>query len=239
MARSFGIVEDKLREAEFFLNKLCESSRISFDGRYYFSAFIAATRTVTLSMQSCLDGVPGFDTWYANIRERLKSDHLARFFHQTRNESAHVGINPYNQTPIEHLQQHLERQIESHDHSHILVVPSKDNPEKAEIVAASEACRQYFITLTSIVFECYATFKMQVDARWYYTDENFRSAGKTLMDAVVEKGFPPVWASYMPNDAEGWRVLRSDEPHCLINDIFTKYLNCRIDDPDSSSPSQE
>jgi len=67
MAKSFGIVEDKLREAEFFLTKLRESNRFEYESRYYFSAFISAARSVTMVLQKTMKDVDGFTSWYQNV----------------------------------------------------------------------------------------------------------------------------------------------------------------------------
>lgn len=233
MTRSFGIVEDKLREADFFLGKLCKSPRLSADARYYFSAFISSSRTVTLSMQACLGGLEEFDSWYKGVSDRLKTDHLAKYFLKTRNESTHVGVNPLNHVPHEHLREHITQQLKNRSHSHVFVIPSQDDPASTEIINAVEACEKYFVTLVTVVFECYETFKTLIDPRWYLTEENFRLHGKSFVDAVVEQGFPTIWASYIPEGADGWEILRSQEPCCLINDIFIKYLGCCINAPAS------
>ena len=100
MARSFGIVEEKLREADFFLNQLCRSSNLSFEARCFFSAFVSAARSVTLTMQASLKGVRDFDQWYEEIRSKLKTDRLAPHFVEIRNDIVHIGINPLNQSRL-------------------------------------------------------------------------------------------------------------------------------------------
>jgi hypothetical protein len=74
MASSFGVVEDKLREAEFFLAQLSKTSRLSFEADCFFSAFVSATRSVTFAMQASLKGVPGFKEWYDIAQKKLKTD---------------------------------------------------------------------------------------------------------------------------------------------------------------------
>jgi len=70
MTSSFGVVENKLREAEFFLDQLRDASRLSFEADCYFSAFVSAARSVTFAMQASLKGVPGFRDWYGSAQER-------------------------------------------------------------------------------------------------------------------------------------------------------------------------
>lgn len=79
MAHSFGIVEDKLREAEFFLGHLRRSSHLSFDGRCFFSAFVSAARSVTLAMQASLKGVGDFDQWYEVDATQVCTEYFTSF----------------------------------------------------------------------------------------------------------------------------------------------------------------
>src|ERR1035438_1129679 len=74
MAQSFGVVEGKLCEAEFFLSQFSGSSRFSFDAQCYFSAFVSAARSVTLALQATMSGTADFDQWYQAAQARLKGD---------------------------------------------------------------------------------------------------------------------------------------------------------------------
>jgi hypothetical protein len=60
--------------------------------------------------------------------------------------------------------------------------------------------------------------------------------GRTFEDAVVELGFPPEWASCVPMEFGAWKALRLQQPPCQINDIFRKYLDRTIPDPDDVEP---
>ncbi|MGA2207716.1 MAG: hypothetical protein ABSG10_13395, partial [Terracidiphilus sp.] len=60
MSQSFGIVEEKLREAEFFLDALHAAPRSSFEARCLFSAFVSAARSVTLALQATMKDIDGF-----------------------------------------------------------------------------------------------------------------------------------------------------------------------------------
>lgn len=61
MARCFGVVEEKIGEADFFLDRLveCAEQAAFVEARYYFSAFASAARSVTLALQASLSGVEG------------------------------------------------------------------------------------------------------------------------------------------------------------------------------------
>jgi hypothetical protein len=111
MSQSFGIVEEKLREAEFFLDELCKTDRLSFQARCFFSAFVSAARSVTLSLQATMNDVDGFSDWYEQAQARLKFDPLAQFFVEIRNGSIHKGLNPLDEVTLEHLRDDLSLQI--------------------------------------------------------------------------------------------------------------------------------
>jgi hypothetical protein len=90
--RSFGLAERKLEEAYFFLDKVT-SARL-LDMGYYFSAFVAASRSVTFAVQGCLNGASGFEEWYGGWQARLRGDPLARLFHECRTDGQHLGVCP-------------------------------------------------------------------------------------------------------------------------------------------------
>ena len=111
MAYSFQVVEDKLLEAEFFLKQLGTTSSLDTEARYYFSAFVSASRSVTFALQKSLKGIDGFDGWYKSIREQLQTDPLVPYFCETRNQIVHTGINPLNQVNAKHLRDFISRQL--------------------------------------------------------------------------------------------------------------------------------
>jgi len=232
MAQSFGVVEDKLREAEFFLDRLRVSSRFSFDARCYFSAFVSAARSVTLALQATMSGISDFEPWYRDAQAKLKADPLAPFFVEIRNDLVHKGLNPLNQVTIDHLREDLSCQMHRHKRSHVIVLPDVHAKGSTVLADAVEASTLYFISLVNVVFECYDRFRCVVDPRWYFTRDNFSSMGKTFEDAVAELGFPPAWGACAPAGDDGWRVLRLQQPACQINDVFRKYVGREFAGPD-------
>lgn len=237
MARSFGIVEEKLHETEFFLEKLRESCDISAGARYYFSAFISAARSVTLALQATMKDVSGFPKWYESAQIELKSDPLASFFKELRNDSIHKGLNRLNKVTEEHLREHLLSQSHG-QHNHVIILPNLHGKGETTLVDAVSASEVYFELLLEVVYECYVRFKCVVDPRWYFTRNNFLSMGKTFEDAVAELGYPAGWVSCTEEEV-GWRALRRQQPPCQINDLFNKYLGVWIDDPDLSDDFSE
>lgn len=82
--------EGKLEEAEFFLNKLVQSSGDEF--RYYLSAFLGAARAVTLALQKEHSGDEDFEEYYSNMREMLSDTSLCPVLLELRNHTQHRGV---------------------------------------------------------------------------------------------------------------------------------------------------
>lgn len=232
MSQSFGIVEEKLREAGFFLDKLGSAGPLSHESKFYFSAFVSAARSITLALQVTLSDTDGFSAWYEQAQARMKLDPIAKYFVEVRNDSVHKGRNPLGQVTLEHLRENLLQQFTRKCPSHIIVVPdvaTKDGTVLADAVQVSTA---YYKSLVGIIFDCYDRFRYVVDPRWYFTHENFESRGKTLEDALEELGLPRTWLSGAISEMDAWRILRSQQPACLVNDIFWCYAERTIPDPD-------
>jgi hypothetical protein len=92
--RNFGIVDQKLEEADFFCDLVAEGGGDFWRVSHYFSAYVAAARSVTFALQASISDADGFDVRYAGWQERLKQDKLARFFHACRTDTQHIGLNP-------------------------------------------------------------------------------------------------------------------------------------------------
>ena len=232
MSQSFGIVEEKLREGEFFLDELRASGRLSFESRCYFSAFVSATRSVTLALQATMSDVDGFNEWYHRAQAGLKLDPLARFFVEIRNDSVHKGLNPLGQVTMEHLREDFFLQFHQHKRAQVIVLPDPNAGEGTVLADAVEVSSAYFKSLAAVIHECYGRFRCVVDPRWYFTRENFMAMGKNFDDAVQELGFPRTWASCAGDETAGWRALRSQQAPCLLNDLFLRYVGRKIPDPD-------
>lgn len=235
MSGSFGVVENKIFEAEFFLKKLQGTGCMSFDATCFFSAFVSASRSVTLSLQAAMSGVSGFDGWYEVARKSLVADKLAKYFVEVRNDVIHTGRNPLNRVPLKHLREHLSRQLRASGGSHVLVIPNASQDKQTTLVDAVSACKEFFGSLLALVFECYMAFRTVVDPRWYFTEENFISAGRALEDALSELGYPASWGQCAPSGSGAWGTLRKQQPPCLLNSLFEEFLGRVIPDPDEVS----
>ena len=170
-------------------------------------------------------------------RIALKLDPLAGFFVEIRNDSVHKGLNPLNRVTMEHLREYLFLQLSQRERSHVIVLPDPKAVQGTILADAVQASSEYFKSLVAVVFDCYNRFRCVVDPRWYYTRDNFLIMGKNFEDAVEELGFPRTWASSAPDETGGWRVLRSQQPACLINDLFARHIGRNIPDPDTEDAS--
>ena len=232
MTQSFGMVEEKVIESDFFLEKLRHSSDFNYESKYYFSAFVSATRSITFALQVTLKSIDGFALWYECERKKLKVDPLAPLFVEIRNDVVHKGVNILNQLPVQYLHEHLTRQLDKTDHSHIIVVSGMDSEHGTRLVSAVPACESYFLSLLELIYNCYDKFKTTVDPQWYFTQDNFLQTGRGVEDALIEMGFPSGWYKSMPDEVGAWKALRKQQPSCVLNELFRKYLEKVILGPD-------
>jgi hypothetical protein len=91
MPNNFSIVEHKVFEADFFLDKMKECSKTISEfshAEYYFSAFLSASRSITFTMQNAFSEFDGFDVWYVKKQSALRQSDLANFFKEARNNKS-------------------------------------------------------------------------------------------------------------------------------------------------------
>ena len=85
-------LRDKVNEAKFFLKKMNEvkdyESVISF--KQYFSAFIAASRSITFVLQKMFVDNAWFEEWYEKKRDELKKDFQMMI--DIRNKTTKEGV---------------------------------------------------------------------------------------------------------------------------------------------------
>src|SRR5437016_9435765 len=93
MPRSFGLVDTKVQEAEYFLDRILTEDLDFFAVRCDTVAFAAAARSITFVLQASLTGVARFDEWYSARQAELRNNPLAKFFHDFRRVSQHIGDN--------------------------------------------------------------------------------------------------------------------------------------------------
>lgn len=220
MPRMFGLVDTKVQEAEYFLERILKAEWDFFGVQCDAVAFAASARSITFAMQASLSGIAEFDQWYASKQKMLRNDPLARFFHEFRRVSQHIGDNAVNGgTYID-------------GKALFLFGPLPDLPIVPEVDVAS-ACTQYFKVILALVYECYLTFPPLINGQWRYTKEHYRSLGKTVEDAEEDLGFERGWTLLSGLDEDVcWRLLRTRADGCNIQPQFEEWLGKRVPHPD-------
>jgi len=216
MARSFGLVDEKIAEADFFLGKLSSSGLDFFAARCYFNAFVAAARSISFSLQAVMADTPEFADWYKEKQTRLRDDELARFFVTARNITQKTGEHPVGGAEMRNAS----------DGSPVVGLKfssSRDYP-RAPTQEVSVACHAYLALLVEIVLDCYEDFGAAIDPEQHYTAEAFAKRGLTIDDAEEELMGVRGWteAPGVPVEAR-WQMLRDGIGRCEIDHLFEKY----------------
>lgn len=215
--RSFGIVDQKLEEADFFCELVAEGGANFLVVRFYFSAFVAAARSVTFALQSSIGTAGGFEEWYGQWQERLRADKLARFFHACRTDTQHIGLNPVmagcsaNGSGVCFFGQ-----------------PEHDRYEWLPADDVATACRAYMRVLCELITDSYRQFGMLIDPSQIYTAEGLNAKGWTLEDVEEQFGLPRGWADIpwdgADNAEQRLRLLRRQIPMSGIEPLLARYL---------------
>jgi hypothetical protein len=219
--RSFQIVENKVSESEFFLEKMeeCTFEWSFFEIKYFISAFLSSTRSITFTMKASLHDLPGFDDWYKEQELKLRSSPLARFFLESRNLNQKVGYYPIDgcgsyvdKEGNNRIRYRFARSFEKEG----IIVPELD---------AVEACTNYFNLLLEIVYDCYQKFGFDIDPDQYYTIENLNRLGLTVEDIEEKLGFPRGWTAYGGGStAERVEAIRRSNSTLAVDPILIKRL---------------
>jgi hypothetical protein len=220
MPRTFGLVDTKVQEAEYFLCRILSNKAHFFGVRCDAVAFTASCRSITFAMQASLKGIPEFDNWYADKQEMLRKDQLARFFHEFRRVSVHIGDNA------------VVGGSSQKGNTLFYFGPLPDLPAVPSLDVAT-ACTEYFKTNLRLVYDCYLNFPTLIDGQWRFTKEYFSSIGKTIEDAEEEIGIPRGWSDVSGFDEEiRWHYLRKEVDGCNIQEQFHRWLGRMVPHPD-------
>ena len=236
--KNFGIVEEKIKETDFFLEQLTNSKNLS-DARYYLSAFLSASRSITFVLQASISEINGFQKWYEEQQVKLKQNDLAKYFVEARNLSQHVGYYPitscvfndntvkytftYHSEAVDSLFQKVFYDNLAHsinlDHIHNEV----KNPIPKEDVAT--ACKKYFVLLLEIIQDCYQQFGHIIDPVQYFV-YGISKVGKSLEDIEEELDYPRGWTKIesIPEEERIQMLRREFEKAVTIDYVFEKYL---------------
>lgn len=220
MARSFGLVDAKVQEAEYFLCRILDDDCHFFGVQCDAVAFTASARSITFAMQASLKGIPEFDEWYEGKQKVLRKDPLARFFHEFRRISVHIGDNAVVGGA-------------SGDGKTVFYFGALPDLPKVPDVDVATACTHYFINTLQLVYECYTAFPTLINGQWRFTKDCFNSMGKTIEDAEEEIGLPRGWSAVSGFDEDvRWRYLRKEVDGCNIQAQFYRWLGKVVPHPD-------
>jgi len=209
MAAGFDCVDNKLKEADFFLEKFVSVSPEILESQFYFSAFVTAARSVTFALQHVMAGVEGFADWYRVRSQRLRDNSLCRYFVFVRNQVQKEGSSPVTMWDTDGSAFFL----------HWWEDPAVAPPDEA----VAEASRQYMIVLANLVYEVYRDFGHFVDPSVVYSEAGAAKRGLGIEDLEEETIGVRGWTSGLPLE-ERFRLLRRQQPLPDIDEIFIKYV---------------
>ena len=223
MSRSFGIVEQKIEESEFFLSKLEESINVLIfndESQFYLSAFASATRSITFTIQASISEIDGFDQWYCVHQNKLKNNKLARYFLEARNLSQKIGyylIGGGQSYVDENGNQINKLFFQTFDSKQLNYVPEED---------VLTSCKSYFKILLEIVLDCYKEFGYEIDPELFFSYKNLLKTKKTIEDFEEQAGYPRGWTDNLGLDIEQRiDLIKRHHPKPSIDWILEKYLS--------------
>jgi hypothetical protein len=214
MEKNFDTVDFKIAESEFFIRKMSEVRFDLLEFRFFFSAFIASARSVTLALQQ-FGHLDGFETWYAPHQALLRKNLRARYFLETRNAHLHGGSYPISGAS------HQDGKSTYHFRDPAFGKLKLGNDDVVD------QCRRFFLDLLTIVYDCYQQLGPSIDPHQFYTQEHFRKTGRSLQSAELEVFG---WTherieGERASVAQRWQHLRSQLNGCRINHLFKAYLD--------------
>jgi len=219
MGRSFGIVENKVNETAFFLEKLREEENsYRFDEpQFYLSAFMSACRSITFALQASLSDLEGFTEWYELKQRELKKNKLAKFFLISRNESQKVGFftigggSSYTDEMGNSKMRFYFQRLAPTSNEYI--------PEEDVLTA----CETHFKNILNLILDVFLKFGRQIDSKQFFTMENLEKSGLTIEDFELQAGFPVGWTKIIPLE-ERVRLLRDSQPPPDIDRVLIEYI---------------
>ena len=182
--RSLLLVEEKLLEAEYFVNRL---PLLFFEEiAYELNAFLSAARSVAFLLQKEMSDVPGFNSWWSGQVVEMKSDPSMAFFRDIRNFSQKEG-----RVSIVGTGGLLDSGGEFMSYR----FPQRDPSVPKQLVGRDvvECCREHLGKLASIVLAYADAFPLHSCPRRAVTVEGLKELGLELSDIEKMLGFPSGW----------------------------------------------
>ncbi|HEY5085906.1 MAG TPA: hypothetical protein VII66_00980 [Gemmatimonadaceae bacterium] len=218
MSRSGDLIDFKVFEADFFLEKLRAVETDFLAARFYFSAYVSAARSITFALQAVLRDVPGFDEWYMGEQAKLRANRIARFFVEVRNESQKLGLTPLNRGTSQWRpdgKQEVKYYFAGGFEGDGALVPEVD---------VVEACSANMTLLVQLIYDAYDQFNILSPVSFFSVD-NLIDTNLSIEEVEEALGFPRGWTAGgdLPV-AERLDLLRQAVPDTAIDRVFLRYL---------------
>jgi hypothetical protein len=215
--RGFHIVEHKVFEADYFLGKLKKGVNGPDEFAYILSAFLSATRSITLSLQACKSCFPNFDEWYTIRRDKIRNSRLSQFFLHLRNLIVHIGVIPFILTGSNENNV-FKWKGEFFANFDMQSVPSGDVVELAE---------EYFREVLKLLREFYSAYRVFADPSALFTIQGLKERGWSIEELEESLGFPRGWTDIPWNsinkDKRRLEALKRYGGESKMDSLFEKY----------------
>lgn len=177
------MVENKIKEAEYFLQLLKEKKSSYQEFSFILSAFASAARSITFSLQASMSHYPNFKEWYEPRQKQLKENSLAKYFVDLRNYMQKVGG-----APVAHAGT-LKDGVKNYHTLFFPINDLKDTPS-GDVV---ELAQELFKNILIIIKQCYKDYAVYVDPRIIFTIEGLAQLGWSIEDLEESFSLPRGW----------------------------------------------
>ncbi|EPZ51906.1 hypothetical protein M902_2353 [Bacteriovorax sp. BAL6_X] len=189
--KSFGLVENRILECDYLLNRLIEvEQKLNiFQMRCYLNSFITMSRGLTFVLKSSLNGLPKLEEWFQIQMELLSENEFSRSFVLARNEVEKVGIPHLNSGQF----------IDGKSVTYI-DLPITNSGKNRIRVKTIDACCSYFKTLLEVIHNSYVDYGVYIDPEQYYSLKGLAFHNLTIEDVEEEHGIPRGYTEYGRNE---------------------------------------
>jgi hypothetical protein len=205
--KNYFSIGEKLKEVDFFFEKMKLSEHAIDELNFYFSAFVSAARSVTFVMQYVGSDLEGFYTWYALIQQELRENKIAKFLLEARNEHLKRGVQPIASGSVLNLPNSQQKLL------HFFTYIGSEPPAEVPVLDAITVCAIHMGTTTSLVKKFYERFSTQfhvpsqsIETALRYFSELAGELSKLgfpqeLFDTVIKSGVIQEHAAKNPCEA--------------------------------------
>lgn len=211
-AASVELAAEKIAEARFFLTELQRAGGDSFAVRCLFSATANAAYSALQALKAAAARDRHFTQWVSARFDAVRSDAVASYVLDRRNESTHIG-----ETRVRSARLPIEQGMPTVQH-YFRLDPSKAEPVEVDIVGASAHLVQ---VAEATVEEAFTAFPEQTRA--WLLDPARRSEGLSIEDVEERLGFPRGWGEiHGATEEQRLKTLGSTAPPPVLDPRFEK-----------------